>query len=175
MHEETVAHSGPREFALFQYDPGVGIWAVITFVLLLLILKKFAWKPLMDSIDARDAKIRESLDTAKQLQESNAKQTEEQHRILVKTREEAAGILADARKSAEDLKLQILGSAQVEKESILKAATEEIEVLTHKAKSELRNFSADLAMGAAEKILRTNLDSSTSKKLVDQYIQEMEA
>lgn len=173
--ESTGAHGGAREFALLQFDPGVGIWALITFGLLLLLLRKFAWKPILTSIDERDRKMKESLESAEQLRLAGERQTEEQRRILSQSRDEAAQILGDARKSAEELKNQIVEAARSEKEKILQGATHEIENLTLQAKSELRGFTADLAVGAAEKIMRQKLDEQSSKKLTDQYIEELKA
>lgn len=172
VHQTHAEHG--REFALLQFDPGVGIWAVLTFTLLLILLKKLAWKPILDSIEQRDQKLKESIDSAAKLKEANDHQIEEQKKILTQTREEAAVILAEARKSAEQLRQQILDAAQVEKESALNLANQEIDQMKHKAKEELKAFSADLAIGAAEKILREKIDDTTGKKLANEYIQEIE-
>jgi F-type H+-transporting ATPase subunit b len=166
---ETAAHAKPK---LLQFDPGIGIWTLIAFVLLLVLLKKFAWKPILASIDERDKKIKESLNAANQLSQDSKKQSEEQSRILGESQKQAALLLGEARKSAEVLKDQILESAQKEKDKMLQTAHDDISSLTAQAKTEIRIYSAELAIKTAEKILVDQLDHDRAKKLSEKLVQE---
>lgn len=182
MHEnsspqtvESVGHaSEAREFALLQFDPGVGIWTLITFGILFIILRKFAWKPILGSMDERDDKIKKSLQQAAELQAATEQQSLQQKTMLDQTKREAAEILADARKVAEDMKDSLLESARIEKSKILNSAQQEIEQLTVAAKNDLRDFASEIAIGAAEKIIRKNLDATAAQKIVDEFIEELE-
>jgi F-type H+-transporting ATPase subunit b len=166
---EPAASDKPK---LLQFDPGIGIWTLVAFLLLLVLLKRFAWKPILDSIDARDRKIKESLAAADRLSEDSKKQFDEQKRILAETHEQAAKIIADARNSAEVVKDQIVEAAQVEKTRLLRNASEEISSLTIQAKDEIRSYSADLAVKTAEKILIDQLDHDKARTLADKLVKE---
>src|SRR5690242_15539878 len=89
---------------LLSFDPGVGIWALVVFAALLFLLKKFAWKPILDSLDARDKAIQGSLDQAARIQAENARMAEEQNRMLAEAKKQAGEILRVARDAAEGLK-----------------------------------------------------------------------
>ena len=166
---EAAAHATPK---LLQFDPGIGIWTLVAFVLLLVLLKKFAWKPILDAVDERDRKIKESLTAADRLSEESRRQSEEQKKILGESHEQAAKIIGEARKSAEVIKDQLLETAQKEKARILQNATEEISNLTAQSKSELKAYSAELAVLTAEKILQDQLDHDKAKKLADRIVKE---
>jgi F-type H+-transporting ATPase subunit b len=160
---------------LLKFDPGVGIWALITFILLFFLLKKFAWGPIINSIDEREKRLQSSLKSAEEARNESKRIAEQQKEILSQTREEASEILSTARHSAEELKHKIETSAKAEKEKILGSAVSEIEAMKDSAIRELRNASVDLAIGATEKLLQENLDKDNSRKLVDKYIDELES
>lgn len=170
----TVAVEGHSQMPpLLRFDPGVGVWTIITFVLLLLILKKFAWKPILDSLDERDKTIQGSLDQAANIQKENARLAEEQKSILAEARVQAAQIVQIARESAENLKQGMEASAQEEKRRIVASAAMEIESSKQAALAELKKTTADLSIGIAEKLIRQNLDDAKNRALVDQLIQEV--
>lgn len=160
---------------LLQFDPGVGIWSIITFVLLLIILRKFAWKPIIDSIDERDREIKSSMESAEQARNESKKIADEQKAMLSQSKAEAAEIVAEAKKTAEEFKRRLEQSAIEEKNNILKSAEVEIIAMKESAIAELKSTVATLAIGAAEKLLEDKLDAQASSKLVDQYIQKIEA
>lgn len=160
---------------LLQFDPGVGIWSIVTFVLLLTILKKFAWKPIIDSIDERDREIKSSMESAEQARNESKKIADEQKAMLSQSKAEAAEIVAEAKKTAEEFKRRLEQSAIEEKNNILKSAEAEIVAMKESAIAELKSTVATLAIGAAEKLLEDKLDAEASTKLVDQYIEKIEA
>jgi F-type H+-transporting ATPase subunit b len=158
---------------LLRFDPGVGIWAIVVFALLLLILKKYAWTPILDALDARETTVRESLEQASRIQTENARLAAEQARLLAEARAEAALVIQGARESGEALKKSLEQAAQDEKRRIIASATQEIEAQTRAAVAELRKTTADLSIGIAEKLIRQNLDDTKNRALVDQLIQEV--
>jgi len=146
---------------------------LVTFSLLLFILKKFAWKPILDSLDAREKAIQGSLDQAARIQSENARLAEEQNRILADAKRQASEIVRVARDAAEGLKKTVEASAQEEKKRILTSASQEIEAAKQSAIVELKKTTADFSIGIAEKLIRQNLDDSKNRALVDQLIQEV--
>jgi len=158
---------------LLRFDPGVGIWALVVFVLLLLLLKKLAWTPILDALDAREKSVRESLDQAAHIQSENTRLAQEQAKMLAESRAQAQQIVANAREAGEAIKKSIETAAQEEKQRILASATQEIDAQKRAAVSELRKTTAELSIGIAEKLIRQNLDDAKSRALVDQLIQEV--
>lgn len=158
---------------LLRFNPGVGIWALLVFALLLLVLKKFAWTPILDALDARETAVRDSLDQATRIQAENARIQEEQARLLSEARHEAAQVIQNAREAGEALKKTFEASAQDEKRRILATATQEIEAQTAAAVATLRKTTADLSIGIAGKLIQQNLDDAKNRALVDQLIQEV--
>ena len=159
--------------ALLRFDPGVGIWALITFALLLVVLRKYAWHPVLDALDAREKTIRDSLDQAARIQEENTRLAAEQSRVLADARAQAGQVIHTAREAGEALKKSLESAAQEEKRRILASATQEIEAQTRAAIAELRKSTAELSIGIAEKLIRQNLDDAKNRALVDQLIQEV--
>jgi len=156
-----------------RFDPGVWIWTVVVFLGLLFILKKMAWKPILDSIEAREKSIKDSLDQVANIQMENARLAEEQKRIMAEARQQAGQVLQTAREAAEGLKKSLEAAALEEKRRILASATQEIEAQKQAAIADLRRTTADLSIGIAEKLLRQNIDDSKNRALVDNLIQEV--
>lgn len=166
-------HAAQEGSPLLRFDPGVGIWAIVVFVLLLLILKKYAWTPIIDALDEREKTVRESLEQAARIQAENARLAEEQNRLLAEARAQANQVLQVARESGEALKKSLEQAAQDEKRRIIASATQEIEAQTRAAIAALQKTTADLSIGIAGKLIRQNLDDAKNRALVDQLIQEV--
>ncbi len=167
------AHGGGSLPPFLRFDPGVALWTIVTFLFLLLILKKLAWKPILASLDEREKAIKQSMDQAQKLQGENARLAEEQRRVLDASRSEAAGIVQNAREAAEAMRRQIEQAAQTEKARILASAQQEIETQKRAALAELRKTTADLSIQIAEKLIRQNLDDAKNRALVDTLIAEV--
>ena len=173
VHTATTQVAEAHEPSLLTFDPGVSIWTLGIFIVLLIVLKKLVWKPILASLDAREKTIKDSLDQASRIQTENARLAEEQKRILTEASVQAGQIVQTARESAEGLKKNIEAAALEEKRRIISSATQEIESSKQSAIAELRNTTADLSIGIAEKLIRQNLDDAKNRALVDQLIQEV--
>jgi F-type H+-transporting ATPase subunit b len=158
---------------LLRFDPGVGIWALVVFALLLLILKKYAWTPILDALDAREKTVRDSLEQASRIQSENVRLAEEQGKILAEARAQAGQVLQNAREAGESLRKSLEQAAQDEKRRILDSATQEIEAQKRAAMAELRKTTAELSVGIAEKLIRQNLDDARNRALVEQLVKEV--
>ena len=115
LHESIGAHGASSgQNPLVQLDPGLFIWTILTFVLLLAILAKFAWKPLLLMLDERQKSIEDSLLSAKKARKELEGINEESEAILTKARNDAQTIVSDAKSAAEKLKEDIVSKAKLE-------------------------------------------------------------
>lgn len=172
----TVDHGEASALPPFlRFDPGVWIWTMICFVLLLLILRKMAWKPIIASIEERDKTIKDSLDQAAKISEESKRIADEQAKILAAARSEANALLSSTRQAGEDLKRKLEQSANEEKARILASANTEIEASKRAAIADLRKTTADLSIRIAEKLIQGSLDDAKQRALVDQLINEVSA
>ena len=148
---------------------------IVGFVILVLILKKFAWGPILDLLDERRDKIdgdyaaaEKNLSEAEQLKgDFESKLTD----IKVIEREK----VQEAVKRGEDLAEGIVGKARTEAGETKAKAAQDIEIQAHKAQLELRDNVVALALGAAEKVIGEKLDDEMHKKLILDYIDSMES
>jgi len=167
----TLASEGGG--SIIDVNPGVIFWTVVTFVILLIVLKKVAWKPILAALDQREASIRESLEKAEKAKEESEKILQANQEKLAKADEEAKKLVNKSRQYAEGLKEQMLKDSKEQAQKIITDATLEIERQKETAFEELKSQVAEIAVKAAEKILKENLDNETQKKIADNYINEI--
>ncbi len=159
--------------SIIDVDPGVVFWTVITFIVLLIILKKFAWKPILTALDQRENAIRESLDKAEKAKLDAQNVLEQNQASLAKAEEESKKIVEQSRQYAEKLKDQILQDSRDQARKMIDEASNEIERKKDAALDELKTQVAEIAIKAAEKILKENLNEEMQKKIVNKYIGEI--
>jgi F-type H+-transporting ATPase subunit b len=145
--------------------PGIGLvfWMTLTFVLLLIILKKFAWKPILDSIKEREQKISNSLAMAKQTQEEMKRLKADNEKLLKEAREERDVILREANKMKDSIINEAKSKAQAEADRIVEAARQNIQSEKAAAIAELKNQVADLTIEVAEKVLGAELSDKAKQ------------
>ncbi len=154
-------------------NPGLIIWTVVTFIILLLILKRFAWKPILNSLSERENFIKESLEKADKTQKDTEKLIADNKANISKAEEEAQKVIEQSRELAEKLKSQILEESRLQAKKMITDAAAEIERKNAEAFNRLKNQVADIAVDAAEKILRENLDKDKQVKLVNKYLDDL--
>jgi F-type H+-transporting ATPase subunit b len=159
--------------SLLDVNPGLIFWTVITFVILLLILKKFAWKPILNALSERENLIKDSLDKAEKARVEFERLTEENKIRIAKAEEEAQKVIAQGREYAEKIKAQVVEQSKVEAKKMIEDAVAAIERKQQESFSNLKEQVADIAINAAEKIIRENLDKEKQLKIVDKYIQDI--
>lgn len=158
---------------LLTLEPGMLVWTFVTFALLLLVLKKLAWKPLLGALENREIKIREDLQKAEKAR-IDAELLLTEHRQLIERSEvEARKILDEAKDTAESLKQGIMDSANEQARQMTIQAKAEIQREKDTALSQLREEVADLAIRAAGKILGEELDADKHRKLVNDFISNL--
>ncbi len=169
----TLLSEGESKGGLLDVNPGLIFWTVITFVILLLLLKKVAWKPLLAALDEREKLIKESLEKSERAKEEAEKLISENKANLAKAEEESQKVIAQAREFAEKLKTQIVEESKAEAKKMIEDASVEIERKSKESFESLKNQVAEIAVGAAEKILKENLDKEKQLVLVNKFIDEL--
>ena len=158
---------------LVQPDPGLFIWTIVTFLVLLGMLTKFAWKPLLTAMQAREERIARSLDDAKRATEEMARVTQESAEIVRRAHIEANGILATIRTDGERLREELKQKARADAAGIVAAAERQIQAETSRARSELRKEAVDLSIAIASKVLRRNITVEDNRAIIDEVINSL--
>lgn len=160
---------------LVQPDPGLFLWTILTFLVLLVLLAKFAWKPLLALLDRREEMIRQSLDDADKAKQELQRLQQESKEILSKARVEAQSILAKSRSQAEKLKGELRQEAKVQADSILRDAEKQIQVETKKAIAVIKNEVVDLSLLVASKLIKRNLSKEDNQSLIEESLKQVES
>lgn len=165
--------SGEGGGGILDLNPGLIFWTVVTFVFLLLILRKMAWKPILSSLDERENFIKESVERAETAKKEAENILEENKVKLASAEEEAQKLIAQGRDYAENLKSQIIEESKTEAKKLIDDASVEIERKNVEAFNNLKDQIAAIAVEAAEKIIRENLDKEKQTKIVNDYIDSL--
>ena len=153
--------------------PAIGLmfWTVVIFILLLVILKKFAWKPILKAVDDRNNSITEALSSAEKAKAEMEELSANNEKILQEARIERDSIIKEARAIKENTISEAKNKASNESEKIILSAKEQISNEKMKAMTELKNEIADISIQMAEKIIKSELkDSESQKKLIEETL-----
>ena len=158
-------------------DPKVGLmfWTLIIFVFLLVVLSKFAYKPLLAAVEAREAALEKALGDAKRDRDAAALLLAEQQKALAEARAEMQKALNDGRAAAEMLRAEMLEKVKAEGADMLDRTRREMQAEKEKAVAELRREAVDLAISGASKVIGRNLDSATDRALVESFLSGLDA
>lgn len=161
------------EGSIVDVNPGVVFWTVVTFIVLLLVLKKFAWKPLLGALEERENSIKDSLEAAERAMQKAKKVTQENEAALREAELMAQQVRREAIEEAELIRAERIEKAKDEADQLLEHARNTIEQEKKRALLELRDEVAKLAIQAASAIIDTELDAEKNKKLIDKFIKEL--
>lgn len=158
---------------LLSPDSGTIFWTVLTFVVLLLILKKFAWKPILKTLEDRENTIKVSLDEAEQNQKESEKYREEQAQLLEKLKKESADLFHQSKLDAENARKKLMDQARDDSEKLLSHAKNEIELSKLEAIGEIREHAVDLSIAAAKKVIGESFTEKDHLDLIEKSIQDL--
>ena len=158
---------------LVQLDPGLFVWTILTFLLLLTVLAKFAWKPLLKMLKDREDLIRSSLEDAEKAQTELANLNAEREEIINKARSEAQSILSEGKVAASKLKDETLTAAKDQAKSILTDAEKQIRIEKHKAIEEIKSEVVDLSLSVAKKLIKKNISREDNQALIDESLENV--
>jgi F-type H+-transporting ATPase subunit b len=149
------------------------IWGAISFIVLFFLLWKFAWPGLKKGMEARTERIQGDIESAETAKAEAETVLADYRAQLADARSEGARIVEEARQQADALKRDQEQRLQTELAQMRERAAADVEAAKAQALADLRHDVASLAVGAAEVVVRNNLDASTQQRLVDQYIDEL--
>lgn len=155
---------------LVQLDPGLFIWTIITFLILLGLLSKFAWKPLLHALEKRENEIAQSLEDAEKARKELDRLTSEGDEIIAKARSEAQAIVGEGKKAADQLKESTLLKAKETAAANLDDAKEQIKMEKEKAIAEIKGEVVGLSLSIAEKLVKKNLNEEDNKLLINESL-----
>ena len=160
--------------ALITPHIGLIFWTLVTFLLLLGLLSKFAWGPIINAMNAREDGIKNDLDNARKEREEAQRLLEDHRGLLNQARRERAEAVEAGRRDAERLKGEILEEARKQREQLMKQSESQIAAGLRQARAELKGEAADLAIQAAGRLMGKNLDDATQRRLVEDYLADLE-
>ena len=158
---------------LVQVDPGLYVWTILTFLVLLTLLAKFAWGPLLQALAAREATIRKSLADAEKARQELERLNQESEAIIRQARVEAESIVVASRADAERLRAELREKARAEADGILKNAERQIQLETARAVQQIRTEAADLSVAIASKLIQRNLTRADNEKLIQDALNQL--
>jgi F-type H+-transporting ATPase subunit b len=159
---------------LVQPDPGLYIWTILTFLVLVALLAKFAWGPLLAALERRAEAIRKSLDDAERARQELERLQQESAKILNEARVEAEAIVSRTRSDADRLREELRQKARAEAEAIARNAERQIQLKTSQAIEQIRHEAIDLSVMIASKLIQRNLTKEDNERLIDEALKQVE-
>jgi len=169
----SVAHQSSTGNALFSIEPGMAIWTWVIFGLLFIILRKFAWAPMMESIKARERLMADTVDNARKTKEELEKIAERQQAIILNAEDQARKIIDEGRKAAENVAQKVIDRARNEAQATLEDTKEKIALEKENALQEIKNQAVELIINTSEKLIEESLDDETHRKIVEKHLDEL--
>jgi F-type H+-transporting ATPase subunit b len=151
------------------------VWTVVVFLLLLLVLKRFAWPAILGAVEAREQALEAQLVQATKDREEAAALLAEHKRLVADARHQATGIVAEARGVAEKERALAIEKTKQEQDELLARARREIAAERDRAVADLRREAVDLSLAAASKLVGSRLDTETDRRIVSEYLLTLDA
>lgn len=157
-----------------QFSLGLFFWQLILFVALVLLLKKFAWKPILNAVNEREEGILKALESAENARKEMQNLNADNERILKEARIERDAMLKEAREMKESIISEAKGEAHAQATKVIDQAKATIESEKHAAIAEIKNQVAELSLEIAEKVMRSELsDKNKQLQLVEDMLKEV--
>ncbi|MFD2446774.1 F0F1 ATP synthase subunit B [Bacillus sp. CGMCC 1.16607] len=163
---------GAAEAGLGKINGGDIVFQLVMFIILLVLLRIFAWGPLMGIMKQREEHIAGEINAAEQSRKETSKLLEEQRELLKQARQEAHELIENAKKQGDVQREEIIVAARAESERVKEAAKREIEQQKEQAVAAIRDQVASLSVLIASKVIEKELSAADQEKLINEYIQE---
>jgi F-type H+-transporting ATPase subunit b len=160
---------------LVQPDPGLFVWTILTFLILVGLLARFAWRPLLEALERRRATIAQSLEDAQRARQELERLQRESTQIMAQARAEAESMLARSRSDADALREELKQKARSEAAAIVKNAELQIQLETARAVQQIRHEAVDLSVAIASKILRRQVTREDNEALIQEALKQVES
>jgi F-type H+-transporting ATPase subunit b len=171
----SLALSPVLAAGIMDLKPGLTLWTAITFLILVVLLSKFAWGPIVKMLDERERTIRDAIEQAKKERAEAEKLLAEQKESLAAAYREASELAKKNQQEVEAVRAELTARAKKEADDLIASARRQIQDEKAKAIAELKVQVADLAIDAASRIIKANLDEKAQRALVEEYIRQLPA
>ena len=158
---------------LVQVDPGLYIWTILTFLVLVFLLRRFAWGPLLKALDERQKTIAAAVDDARQAREQLERAQQDSSKVLAQARVEAEELLTRARADADRFRQDLKDKAVADAANITKEAERQIQREAAKAIEQIRGEAVDLSVAIASKLIRREIKPADQDALLTEALREM--
>jgi F-type H+-transporting ATPase subunit b len=156
-----------------EFSFGLFFWQLLIFIFLVLLLKKFAWKPILDAVNERESSIKDAMSEADKARNEMAAIQESNQKVLKEARAEREALLKDARNTGAEIVAQAKTDAKTEANKIISQAQEAIQNEKRAAVNELKNQVAQISLEIAEKVIDTELANKDKQaQLVDKLLKD---
>ena len=159
--------------ALLQFEPGLMIWTVVTFLLTFLALRLIAWKPILGALDEREGRIRESLEKAELAKAEAERAIAENRANMEASLRRSQELVVEARQEADRVRTEAREEARKEARKIMEEGRRQLEAERRIAVAELRQEAADLAIRAAEHLLKKRVGERENRRLVEEFLEQL--
>lgn len=158
-----------------EVRPGLIFWTIVTFILVLLVLRAKAWGPILSLVEEREKQIANSVESAKRERAEAEKLLGEAKLAIATARQEAAESVRRNKEETDKFRDELMAKARKEAEEYKLSARREIEEQKTKAIAEVRSLAVDLAIEAAGKLINERMDDSKHRALAEQFVQGLPA
>jgi F-type H+-transporting ATPase subunit b len=159
---------------LIEVRPGLMIWTIICFLVVLVVLKKYAFGPIQQMIDARRESIQQAIAEADNAREEARKLLEEHRKLIGQAKSESEEILGEARRVADAQRDRVKQETEEDRQRRLEETRRQIEQATAQALGQIRDEVGKLSLLAAEKITRKSLTDAEQQRLIDEALAEID-
>jgi F-type H+-transporting ATPase subunit b len=159
---------------LIQPDPGLFIWTIATFLVLLWALRRFAWGPLMAALESREKTIASAVENAERARVELEKVQANSAHLLAEARREASDVIARARTDADRFREEMREKAAAEAAAIAKNAEQQIQREAAKAVEQIRREAVDLSLAIASKLIKRNLSKADNEQLIEDTVRQLD-
>ena len=163
------------EKLITDFSLGLFFWQTLLFIVLIVFLKKYAWRPILTAVEEREKGIKKSLESAEKAKAEMENLNAENERVLLEAKQERDTLLKEARETKNIIINEAKEKANEEAERIMSSAKEQIANEKIKAITELKNTVASLSIDIAEKVLKSELkDKNSQEKFIETSLKETE-
>lgn len=169
--QESVQHAAEApQGGLLSPNGGVMVWTLVIFIVLLLVLSKYAFKPITKAVEEREKALSDAIEAAQRDRDDANRLLQDQRDQIAAARDEAQKIIADARAAAEQVRGTMIEHAHGETGELLERARREIGAERDRAVADLRREAIDLAIAGASRVIGKNMDDQSNRQLVESFL-----
>ena len=161
------------ENPLLQFEPGLMIWTVVVFVLTLAVLQRIAWKPLLAALDEREKHIDDALTKAQRAQREAEEAIAQAKAESAEALRQSADMVKQAKLDGEKMREKILDEAKAERQKVVDEGMRRIEAEQRAAFEQIRRETVDLAIQAASRLVKSQMDEAQQRKLVEDFLADI--